>query len=128
MRCSAPSPFLDEASRLCGGAQAISQLRGNQKLRLRGREWSLTDYFRAYPGVPLRLRVRVRGGEIIEAVAGSARLHAGQKAFRHRPEVSGRVRIPLPGGYGPELAHVGHSSNLYPKMAGRGFLRGLEAL
>jgi len=66
-------PFLDEASRRCGQVQAISQLRGNQNIRFRGRQWSLTDYFRTSPGVPLRLRIR--GGEEIEAVVGSARLH-----------------------------------------------------
>lgn len=75
-------PFLDEASRRCGGVQAISQLRADQNVRFRGREWSLTDYFRAYPGVPTRLRVR--GGGEVEAVVGSARLHVcahGKKRF-----------------------------------------------
>lgn len=66
-------PFLDEASRQCGQAQAVSQLRANQKVRSRGRERSLADYFQAHPGVPMRLRVR--GGEEVEAVVGSARLH-----------------------------------------------------
>jgi hypothetical protein len=75
-------PFLDEASRRGGQVQAISQLRANQNIRFRGREWSLTEYFHAYPGVSLRLRVR--GGEEIEAVVGSARLHVcahGTKRF-----------------------------------------------
>lgn len=66
-------PFLDEASRLCGQVQAISQLRSNQRIRFRNRDWSLTDYFSAYPGVPQRLRIR--GGEEIEVMVGSARLH-----------------------------------------------------
>ena len=75
-------PFLDEASRRGGQVQAISQLRANQNIRFRGREWSLTEYFHAYPGLSLRLRVR--GGEEIEAVVGSARLHVcahGTKRF-----------------------------------------------
>ena len=74
--------FLDEASRLCGQIQAISQLRDNQKVWFRNREWSLQDYFRACPGVPWRCRVR--GGEEAEVVVGSARLHVcahGKKRF-----------------------------------------------
>ena len=74
--------FLDEASRQCGEVQAISQLRSHQKVRFRGREWSLAEYFRAYPGVPMRLCVR--GGEEIEAEVSSARLHVcahGKKRF-----------------------------------------------
>lgn len=65
-------PFLDEASRRCGQVQAISQLRGNQTLRFHHQDWSLTEYFNAYPGVPQRLQVR--GGKEIEVIVGSARL------------------------------------------------------
>jgi hypothetical protein len=74
--------FLDEASRRCGQVQVISQLRHHQKVRFRDRDWSLMDYFRSYPGVPQRLRIR--GGEDIEVSVGSARLHVcapGQKRF-----------------------------------------------
>jgi len=74
--------FMDEASRLCGQVQVISQLRDNQKILFRNREWSLKDYFKAYPGVPVRLRVR--GGKDVDAVVGSARLHVcahGKKRF-----------------------------------------------
>ena len=42
----------------------------------------MTDYFRAYPGVPQR--VPVRGGEAVEVIVGSARLQVnahGQKRF-----------------------------------------------
>ncbi|BBL76800.1 transposase [Methylomagnum ishizawai] len=70
--------FLDEASRLCGHVQAVSQLRNNQNVRFRGRDGSLTDYFRAYPGVPQR--VAVRGGKEVEVVVGSARLHVNAHA------------------------------------------------
>lgn len=65
--------FLDRASALCEGAQTISQLRHNQKVRFRGRERSLSEYFRASPGVPQHLRVR--GGEEIAVSVSSARLH-----------------------------------------------------
>lgn len=70
--------FLDGASRLCGHVQAVSQLRNNQNVRFRGRDWSLADYFRAYPGVPQR--VAVRGGKEVEVVVGSARLHVNAHA------------------------------------------------
>lgn len=63
--------FLDGASRLCGHVQAVSQLRNNQNDRFRGRDWSLTGYFRAYPGVPQR--VPVRGGKAVEVVGGARR-------------------------------------------------------
>ena len=74
--------FMDKASRLCGQVQVISQLRNNQKIWFRNRKWSLTEYFNAYPGVPTRLRIR--GGEEVDAVVGSARLHVcahGKKRF-----------------------------------------------
>jgi hypothetical protein len=70
--------FLDGASRLCGHVQAVSQLRSNQNVRFRGRDWSLTDYFRAYPGMPQR--VPVRGGKEVEVIVGSARLHVNAHA------------------------------------------------
>jgi hypothetical protein len=63
--------FLDQASALCEGAPTISQLRHNQTVRFRGRERSLSAYFRAAPGV----RLRVRGGEEIEVRVSSARLY-----------------------------------------------------
>jgi DDE superfamily endonuclease len=74
--------FLDQASGACGGAQTISQLRGNQKVRFRGRERPLTAFFEAYPGVPQPLRVR--GGEAITVTVSSARVHVcahGKKRF-----------------------------------------------
>jgi hypothetical protein len=75
-------PFLDEASRRCGGTQLISPLRSNQKLRFRGRERTVADYFRASPGVTQRLRIR--GGETIDAEISSTRVHVcaqGKKRF-----------------------------------------------
>jgi len=74
--------FLNEASMLCENAQVISQLRSNQIVMFRNREWSLTDYFNAYPGV--LQRVVIRGGEVIEVLVGSARLYVrahGEKRF-----------------------------------------------
>jgi len=74
--------FMDKATHHTAKAQVISQLRENQKVRFRGREQSLEDYFTAHPGVPQCLRVR--GGENIEVNISSARLHIcahGKKRF-----------------------------------------------
>jgi hypothetical protein len=74
--------FMDQASTACGGAQTISQLRGNQKVRFRGRERPLSAFFGAYPGVPQQ--IRRRGGEAITVTVSSARVHVcahGKKRF-----------------------------------------------
>ena len=75
-------PFMDAASSLCGGVQVVSQLRGNQKVRFRNRELSLPVFFERYPGVPQT--IRLRGGEPVEVIVSSARLHVcahGKKRF-----------------------------------------------
>jgi len=74
--------FMEEASRLCGQIQVISQLRKDQTLWFRNRKISLTEYFNRYPGVPTRLRIR--GGKEVDVVVGSARLFVcahGKKRF-----------------------------------------------
>jgi hypothetical protein len=63
--------FMAQAVRVFRTVQVISQLRSNQKVRYRGRSWSVRDYFRAYPGVAQT--VTIRGGETIELRVGSAR-------------------------------------------------------
>ena len=75
-------PFMDEASSLCGDVQVISQLRSNQKVRHRNRELSLPALFARYPGVPQT--IRIRGGEPVEVIVSSARVHVvahGKKRF-----------------------------------------------
>ena len=67
--------FMDQAATICDGAQTVSQLRGNQKVRFRGRARTLTEFFAAYPGVPQR--IQVRGGPASEVIVSSARLHVG---------------------------------------------------
>ena len=67
-------PFMDEASSLCGGVQVISQLPCNQNLRFRNRELAPPAFFARYPGVPQA--IRIRGGEPVEVIVGSARLPA----------------------------------------------------
>jgi len=52
--------------------QVISQLRHNQTIRWRQRTLSVAQYLARFPGVPQPLRMR--GGETVRAVAGSARL------------------------------------------------------
>jgi hypothetical protein len=74
--------FMDQASALCAAAQTVSQWRGNQKVRFRGKEHSLTAFFAAYPGVTQH--IRVRGGAEIAVIVSSARVHVcahGKKRF-----------------------------------------------
>ncbi len=53
--------------------QVISQLQKTQLVKFRGKEYSLAAFFKSYAGVPQR--IRIRGGEEVEAIIGSARLH-----------------------------------------------------
>jgi hypothetical protein len=74
--------FLDKASRTFGGVQVISQLRINQNIRFRGKEYSVEEYFSKYPGVPQTMTIR--GDKEKSAIVGSARLHVsahGKKRF-----------------------------------------------
>jgi hypothetical protein len=74
--------FMDQASAACGGAQTISPLRGNQKVRFRGRERPLSAFFGADPGVPQP--IRRRGGEAIAVTVSRARVPVcahGKKRF-----------------------------------------------
>ena len=76
------STFLRKASQVFGGVQVISQLRSNQKIRSRGKQYSLERYFTSYPGVTQM--IRIRGGEAVPVTVGSARLVVcahGQKRF-----------------------------------------------
>lgn len=65
--------FVNEASTCFGGVQVLSQIRGNQKVRLHKREQSVADYFATHPGTPHT--IRIRGGESIVALISSARLY-----------------------------------------------------
>jgi len=53
--------------------QVISQIRSNQKVRLHKREQNVHDYFATHPGTPCT--IRIRGGQEIVAIVGSARLY-----------------------------------------------------
>src|SRR5256885_606709 len=67
------APFVDGASVMFGGVQVISQIRSNQKVRLHKREQHIADYFATHPGTPHI--IRIRGGEEVSAIVGSARLY-----------------------------------------------------
>ena len=65
--------FVDGASALFGGVQVISQIRSNQKVRLQKHEQNVTDDLATHPGTPDT--IRIRGGEEVVAIVGSARLY-----------------------------------------------------
>ncbi len=65
--------FVDGASALFGGVQVLSQIRSNQNIRVGKREQHVADYFATHPGTPHR--IRIRGGEEVIAMVGSARLY-----------------------------------------------------
>ncbi len=67
------APFVDGASAICGGVQVISQIRSNQKVRVYKRDQQVADYFAPHPGTPHT--IRIRGGEEVSALVGSARLY-----------------------------------------------------
>jgi SRSO17 transposase len=65
--------FVDGASALFSGVQVISQIRSNQNIRVGKRDQHVADYFAAHPGTPST--IRIRGGEVVVAMVGSARLY-----------------------------------------------------
>ncbi len=64
--------FVDEASAMFGGVQVLSQIRSNQHIRAGKREQHVADYFATHAGTPHT--IRIRGGEEVIAIVGSARL------------------------------------------------------
>jgi hypothetical protein len=74
--------FLDQASRIFGGIQVISQIRANQLIRFKNKNIAVEKYFTSFPGI--QQTIGVRGGEQIKVIVGSARLHVhahGKKRF-----------------------------------------------
>jgi hypothetical protein len=67
------APFVDTASAIFGGVQVISQIRSNQNIRVHKREQHVADYFATHSGTPQK--IRIRGGEEVVAMVGSARLY-----------------------------------------------------
>ncbi len=67
--------FVDGASALFSGVQVISQIRSNQNIRVGKRDQHVADYFATHPGTPYP--IRIRGGDEVVAMVGSARLYVG---------------------------------------------------
>jgi DDE superfamily endonuclease len=67
--------FVDGASALFSGVQVISQIRSNQNIRVGTHDQHVADYFATHPGTPYP--IRIRGGEEVVAMVGSARLYVG---------------------------------------------------
>jgi len=68
--------FVDKASIVfdeTGKTQVISQLHNNQNIRHRGKNWNLSDYFRANPGISRQ--ISIRGGKEVTVFGPSARLY-----------------------------------------------------
>ena len=65
--------FMDRSSKIFGGIQVISQIRSNQIVRFRGKNWTVEDYFTAFPGT--EQCITVRGDKQMIVNIGSARLH-----------------------------------------------------
>jgi len=65
--------FMDGAATIFEGVQVISQLRSNQKVRVYQQVSSVAAYFATHPGTPQQ--VRIRGGDAVVAVVGSARMY-----------------------------------------------------
>jgi hypothetical protein len=65
--------FVEGAAALFGGVQVISQLRSHQQVRLHKRDQHVADDFATPPGTPQH--IRIRGGEEVGALVGSARLY-----------------------------------------------------
>lgn len=74
--------FTARASDIFGDVQVISRLRKSQNIRFRTKEMNVASYFSKFPGTPQK--IRVRGGEEVTVIVGSARLHVcshGKKRF-----------------------------------------------
>ena len=73
--------YLDKVAELIKG-QAVSQLRNNQNVLYKGKEISVTEYFRQHP--PLETTITIRGGEEKKVLFECARLFVpshGKKRF-----------------------------------------------
>lgn len=74
--------FVDHASSLFTGVQVISQIRANQLIRYRNKNWTVENYFAAFSGI--EHTIRVRGDKQMSVIVGSARLYVkshGKRRF-----------------------------------------------
>jgi hypothetical protein len=74
--------FVDHAANLFEGVQVISQIRANQLIRFRDKNRTVENYFASFPGI--EQTIRVRGGNQMSVIIGSARLYVkahGKRRF-----------------------------------------------
>ena len=74
--------WMNQAVRLFPTTQVISPLKQTQNVRFRQREMTVAPYFATHPGVTMT--VRLRGGQPVSVILGSARLYVSahqQKRF-----------------------------------------------
>jgi hypothetical protein len=64
---------VDGASALFSGVHVLSQIRSHQHIRVGKRDQHVADSFATHPGTPCP--IRIRGGEEVAAMVGSARLY-----------------------------------------------------
>lgn len=64
--------FMDEASKIAGGAQVVSQIKSNQNILIGKNKTSVKNYFKARQ--PIRTSIKVRGEKQVTAYINSARL------------------------------------------------------
>jgi hypothetical protein len=67
-----PATFVAGASALFRGVQVLAPSRSNQHIRVGKRDQHVADYVATHPGTPDS--IRLRGGEEVVAIVGSARL------------------------------------------------------
>jgi len=70
---SGPATFVDGAAAIVNGVQVLSPIRSTQNIRVGKRIQHVADYFAPHPGSPQYLRIR--GGQEVVAMVGSARLY-----------------------------------------------------
>jgi hypothetical protein len=67
------SEFIDEASKEFNQVQVISQLRGNQNVGFRNKKINLEEYFKLYPAIVTK--IKVRADKVVNVLVSSARLY-----------------------------------------------------
>jgi hypothetical protein len=65
--------FFEKATEIFGKVQVISQIKSDQNIRYRNGKKSVKDFFSSYSRVSQK--ISIRGGEEVNVVVGSARLH-----------------------------------------------------
>ena len=115
--------------RLFNGVQVLSQIRSNQNIRAGTRDQHVADYFATHPGTPYR--IRIRGGEEVVALVGSARLYVcahKTKRFIVAIKYAEEETYRSLSRFRPQLADARYCPGPYAPLARRGFYSGLEVV